>query len=262
METGEWCPLFGALPDCTERDGITENCIKVISDARNIFRTYENIPGPQKPAFDSWIKSIRILCMDSHAIISDAQFRTGLYSRSDGLNAQTSGREESYLTFDVDQVSGEMILDTVGTRAGIDADLKRKIKPAQAFALMAIGEAWSSIRWLNHKDSDGKRLKRLAIDRLMRAEKLMKATLTSLLKEKQARVDINSFVAKAKADARWENGKNDISNNNNTIQSKADEIWEKYPTWSKSRVAKKLDDEGYGKMNTIRQIIKKDQNNA
>lgn len=196
----KWCPLFGALPSCEIRDGVSEKCLAIIEDARCILGGFEYLPKLNNPTPEriekstgypaSLIEGARFLVhvCSSHEMLFDAQFRQGLYRSGTGW---IEGREESYLLFDVDQLNPARLIESIKTRAGLSHEFKLAliedpsnrpddwkgliITPAMIFALMSISVAWEI--FVDISDETMKAKSTEALSQLLTAEKLLKAAL-------------------------------------------------------------------------------------
>jgi hypothetical protein len=282
----EWCPLFGALPACDERDGITENCLRVIVDARGLWGTFEyfsglKCPDPERiekntlfPA--TWIRSARLLTMPcaTNDILLSARHQQGMLQAGTGWIKGKDG--EPFLLFDVDQLTPRSLLSAIRTRAGIAHDFlcalietderllfkddgKPRISVGMIYALLAIGSAWDIMEAVAQNYVRANSVE--ASSGLLTAEKLLKS----------ANADSLAFT---NAKQLWEREKSKLAGRDGykkgvghrhiaaetqhaEWQCLANRIVAEHPDWDKKRVAIKIAKETGGNFNTIRRKIKK-----
>lgn len=143
----EWCPLFGALPSCELRDGVSEECLAIIKDARYILNTNRSVsglinPDPKKiekntgyPASIIYGARFLVHCCSAHDILFDAQFYQGAYAVKNGfavggdgsfhiedsmgrtLFGRVNGCNKSFIEFDVDQLDIAQLNAAIRIRA-------------------------------------------------------------------------------------------------------------------------------------------------
>jgi len=268
MKIEDWCPLFSALPVCKERDGITERCITIITDARNLvfggeydweLKSFDPDGIEARTDFRSaWIESARLLCDDSGAILFAAQHWQG-YIQGE---AWTRDRHEKpHLTYDVDQISEDILLSVIEQRDGIDDQgFLDYLTPEKALALMAIGEAWNLITEI--EDGEEPAESQQTAMYLLDAEKLLKAAHAFTSKRLQRAIEEGS--SKKRRDTAEGGKKSGESKQRVTTQRNkewndmASSLRDRYPKWSEEQIAERIKKETKTEKSgsTIREIIR------
>lgn len=230
LSEDDWCPLFGSLPTYGEKDGIAENCLYIISEARRFWNGFEYSPGLKCPSPEiiekhiqypaTWIKSARLLTEGNATteIIFNALHDQGIYEKGSGWIEGKGG--EIFLLCDVDQLSDRYIINTVRNRAGIEHDFdcaileadeielckdeNPVITPAMIYALMAIGIAWNLIKDVTENYVNTK--SEMAFSELLAAETLLKSANRAALHEIDIEDAKNKKNAKVYGNMGYEKG--------------------------------------------------------
>jgi hypothetical protein len=302
----EWCPLFGALPSSNLQDDVSREYLELIKDARKILGTNRSVsqrmnPDPEKIEKEtgypsSLIDGARFLvhCCSAHDIISDAQFRQGIYSVGTGF---AHGNDGSYLVFDamnrplfgrinecnksciefrIDQLDIALLNDAIRNRAGLpdefmcaltdnpneltEEDWKHLIiTPVMTFALMSIAVAWNAFKDIS--DGSTKPKSRAAVDDLLTAQKLLHAAERLRADESQQRIyqiKQKPFIDGRAGGLASKKAREDKAEKRHANwQKRFDEIREKHPTLSIKSIATIISDETGDNVDTIRRNIQK-----
>jgi hypothetical protein len=284
----EWCPLFGALPSCALRDGVSEECLSIIKDARYILDINRSVsglinPDPKKieketgyPA--SLIDGARFLvhCCSAHDILFDAQYHQGLYNLGTGWAAGNGA--DSYLLIDVDQLDIAILNEAIRIRAGLphkfscaltdnlddltEEDWKHPIiTPVMTFVMMSIAVAWDTFKHVS--DGSMKPKSRSAVNELLTAQKLLK--VAQRLRADASQQLIHQIKKKPAVDGHAGGVKGGKTRGDKAEprqadwQKRADAIWKKPASskWTVYRTAGKIAEDTGDKIDTIRKVIKK-----